>query len=130
MEEDISLRVLVVDDVQDHADSLGLLIQKWGHDVRVAYDSDAALAIGCDCQPDIMVVDLAMPGIDGISLCKAIRRQSDFPQPMMVAYTGYGGPRNLRLCMDADFDGFFVKKMDLNALQGLLESFEKPVAFA
>jgi len=81
------LRVLIVDDNRDGADSLGLLVEELGHNTHVTYGGRQALEVATVFRPDLMLVDLAMPDLDGCSLVKRFRRMSDFAQTRIVAIT-------------------------------------------
>src|SRR5579884_2015131 len=81
------LRVLVVDDNRDCADSLSTLVHRWGHDVQTAYDGAAALEMMDSRQPDVALVDLTMPEIGGCQLARRLRKQGRFTHALLIAIT-------------------------------------------
>jgi len=113
------LRVLVVDDDRDTADSLSRLVTIWGHDVRVAYGGAAALAMAAAERPDVLLLDVAMPAMDGRHLAQHLRRQPFFEDTLLVAVTGYADEANRRLCEGA-FDHYLIKPVEPSALEKLL----------
>jgi CheY-like chemotaxis protein len=85
-----SLRVLVADDNVDTVESLAMLMTTLGHDVRKAYDGLASLEAALDYQPDIMLLDIGLPGLDGYQLATRIREQAALKDVVLVALIGYG----------------------------------------
>lgn len=83
------LRVMVVDDNHHQADSLASLLRAWGHEVGAAYDGEAALAALPGFVPDVMIVDLVMPGLDGNELARRIRKKPELAGVMLIAMTGH-----------------------------------------
>ncbi|HKB00845.1 MAG TPA: response regulator [Gemmataceae bacterium] len=108
------LRLLVVDDNRDAADSLAMLLGLWGHEPRVAYDGQAALRAARAEPPDAVLLDLGMPGLDGYDLAGALRPAA------LIAVTGYADPAHRERAAAAGFDHFFVKPVDLDALRVML----------
>ena len=114
------LKVLVVEDNQDAAESLKMVLELWGHDVRVALDGLAALEIAEEFEPDVILSDLGLPGIDGFELAGRLRQHRDFGGAVLVALSGYGRDDDKRRALDAGFDHHLVKPPDLDALTELL----------
>ena len=83
-----SLRVLVADDNRDAADSMSLLVKMWGHEVRQTYDGAAALEMAAAYRPDVLLLDISMPKMDGCQLAKQLRRQTRFTETLLIAITG------------------------------------------
>jgi two-component system CheB/CheR fusion protein len=110
-----------VDDVTELADSLALLLKLWGHDVAVSYDGLSALQAAATFQPDIVLLDVGLPGMDGYELARQLRRLPMLDKCRLFAITGYGGPADLRDCEDARIDCHFVKPLDPAYLRQLLE---------
>jgi CheY-like chemotaxis protein len=113
------LRVLVVDDNRDAADSLAILVKIWGHDARVAYDAAAALAMASAGRPDVLLTGIAMPTMDGCHLARRLRRQTRFTDTLLVAITGYADEAHRQLC-DGAFDHYLIKPVEPPALEQLL----------
>jgi CheY-like chemotaxis protein len=114
------LRVLVVDDNHDCADTLSILVQLWGHDVQTAYNGATALEMMGSRQPDVALVDLAMPEMDGCQLARRLRKQTRFNHTLLIAITGYADQAHRLLCDEAGFDHCLVKPIDLANLENLL----------
>ena len=119
-QESRTYRILVVDDFHDSADSLAALLRLLGHEVRVAYDGPAALAMADAFQPEAALLDIGMPGMDGIELAKQLRQQRSSKELLLIALTGYGRDEDKRRSLEAGFDSHLVKPVDLPALNALL----------
>jgi signal transduction histidine kinase/ActR/RegA family two-component response regulator len=115
-------RILVVDDKPDAADSLALLLRVIGHEVRTAYSGPAALEAARQFAPEIIFLDLGMPGMDGYQVAQRLRRQHRPENLMLVALTGYNQEEDVRHCREAGFDAHLCKPADLDAVQHILES--------
>ncbi|MFW6031512.1 MAG: ATP-binding protein, partial [Myxococcota bacterium] len=102
-------RILVVEDNQDAADLLALLLKRRGHDVTVAGDGPTALKISARLKPDVVLLDIGLPGMDGYELARHLRRQSMQPRPRLVALSGYGGDAERERAERAGLDGFLTK---------------------
>ena len=109
-------RVLVVDDNRDAADSLGALFEMENFDVSTAYDGYAAVAAANQRQPDLIVMDLGMPGMDGYEAARLIRQQPGGSQIQLVALTGWGQSDARRRTLDAGFDQHLIKPVDFDDL--------------
>jgi len=116
-------RVLVVDDNRDSAETIAMLVELWGHQVRVVHDGRAALATlteAPDWLPDVVLLDIGLPGIDGYEVARRLRREPSLDGILMVAMTGYGQERDRELSREAGFDHHLVKPVDPAKLQALL----------
>jgi PAS domain S-box-containing protein len=116
----VSRRVLVVDDNIDAAMALEDVLRIWGHDVRCVHDGAAAVRAAVDFQPDLALIDIAMPGMDGYSTARAIRMTAVGDRIRLVALTGFGQPRDIKLSIEAKFDQHLTKPAKLETLQRLL----------
>ena len=116
------LRVLVVDDNRDGADALGLLIEELGNQVHVTYAGPKALDVATTFRPDLMFVDLLMPGIDGCGLVKRFRQTAAFAQSKIVAITGQKGEEHKSSAMKAGFDVVLFKPAGLTEIKAVLAS--------
>jgi DNA-binding response OmpR family regulator len=114
------LRVLVVDDNHDCADSLSWLVNLWENEVQTAYDGAAALALTVDRQPDVVLLDLSMPQMDGCQMARRLRRQAAFADTLLIALTGWTDQPHRLLCAEAGFDHFLIKPIDLDNLKNSL----------
>jgi CheY-like chemotaxis protein len=115
-------RVLVVDDNRDAAESLGMILRLLGAEVRVAHSGPEALASLGDFEPSVALLDIAMPGMDGLELARRIREDPRFERVTLIALTARGQNEDRRRSLDAGFDHHLVKPADLGALESLLAS--------
>jgi CheY-like chemotaxis protein len=115
-----TLCVLVVDDCRDATNSLSMLVRLWGHEVRVAYSGRAALALAVADRPDVLLLDIAMPGMDGCELARRIRLHPSLDDSVLVAVTGYADEAHRRLGRAAGFDRYLVKPVEPAAMEELL----------
>jgi two-component system, chemotaxis family, CheB/CheR fusion protein len=111
--------VLVVDDDADSADSLALLLEHWNHRVFVAYDGAHAVEVFRRQHPEIVLVDIGLPDIDGYEVARALRREEH--PATLVALTGYGSDSDRLASREAGFDLHFVKPLDIANLKELLD---------
>jgi two-component system, chemotaxis family, CheB/CheR fusion protein len=118
------LRVLVVDDNHDAADSLGMLLKFLGAEIRLAYDGNAALDALESFDPDLVLLDIGMPGMDGYEVAKRIRRHPGFAHLKLIALTGWGQEEDRRRTAAAGFDHHLIKPTGIEALRGLLATIE------
>ncbi|HEY6863135.1 MAG TPA: PAS domain S-box protein [Burkholderiales bacterium] len=114
------LRILVVDDNINAADSLATLLELAGHEVRVAYEGEAALLVAEAFKPQVVLLDIGMPGMDGYEVGRALRQKPQTRSALLVAITGWGAPDDLRRSKEAGFDHHLVKPVEPAALQRLL----------
>lgn len=114
-------RVLVVDDVVDYATSLSMLLEQWGHQVRVAHDGQEAISIASQFQPDVVLLDVGLPGMDGYEVAKRLREDFKDRHVMVIAQTGYGQDSDRERAEQAGFDHHMVKPLDLGVLRQLVE---------
>jgi CheY-like chemotaxis protein len=117
------LRVLVVDDCPDTADSLGKVITSWGHRPFVAYDGASALELARLYRPDVVLLDLRMPGMDGFEVGKRLREELGPKDPTLIAVTALGDGEALRRTEQAGFAFHLVKPAYLPELRDLLSRF-------
>jgi len=114
------LRVLVVDDNRDGADALGMLAEEFGHQVHVTYGGEKALEVAQVFQPDLMLIDLAMPDMDGCSLVKHIHKLPDFAHTKLVAITGHADQGHKTFALKAGFDTVLFKPVALTEFKSAL----------
>lgn len=115
-----SLRVLVVDDSRDVADAIGLLIEALGNQVSVTYDGGKALEVANVFRPDLMLIDLLMPGIDGCELVTRFRQIPIFSRTRMVAITGQIMEEQESSAIKAGFDAVLFKPLGLKEVMAVL----------
>jgi CheY-like chemotaxis protein/two-component sensor histidine kinase len=117
-----SLSVLVVDDNQDAAASLAMLLRTAGAEVQVAHDGPAALAEFERGEPDVVLLDIGMPDMDGCEVARRLREIAPTHRVALVALTGWGQDEDRRRVREAGFDHHLVKPVDLASLQALMAS--------
>lgn len=110
------IRILVADDTPDVAESLTLLLRLHGHDVQTVHDGRAAVVAAERFRPDLVLLDLGMPELDGCGACRRIRALPDGARPLIVAMTGWGHDAGRRGTEQAGFDGHLVKPVSLPTL--------------
>ena len=112
-----SMRVLVVDDNADAAESLAALLDMMGHQPQVALDGPAGLALARSMAPDLIILDIGMPGMNGHEVARAVRASAGLEQVMLVALTGWGAPGDVALAREAGFDRHLTKPVSIEALE-------------
>lgn len=113
-------RVLVVDDNDDAAELLSVVVEMLGNEVRTAGDGQSALDAAEEFLPDVVLMDLGMPKMDGYEAARRMRQQPWGKSLTLVALTGWGQAEDRRRTREAGFDHHLVKPADANALQALL----------
>ena len=113
-------RILVVDDNIDSAESMALMLKLSGHDVATAHDGMEAVELAREFQPDVALLDLGMPKLDGYEAARSIRRQSWGQEMLLVALTGWGQQEDKRRSREAGFDAHLVKPIDFGVLEKLV----------
>jgi DNA-binding response OmpR family regulator len=113
-----ALRVLVVDDNRDAADTSSILVELWGHDVRVAYSAESAIESVATFQPDVFLLDVGLPRMSGNELAQRFRRW--FREALLVAVTGYADADHRVLGEESGFDLYLAKPVAPSVLETLL----------
>jgi CheY-like chemotaxis protein/anti-sigma regulatory factor (Ser/Thr protein kinase) len=121
-------RILVVDDNADAAESIAVFMRIEGHEVKTV--TDAMQALGCfeAFAPEVAIIDIGLPGMNGYELATSIRANVGRAAPLMIALTGYGQSEDFDRSRDAGFDHHFVKPADLKAIQAAIDSSPEPQA--
>ena len=117
--------MLVVDDNADVAEGLMMLLELLGHRVRVAHDGLATLEAVRTSTPDLMLVDIGLPGMDGYEVARSVRQDSQLKGVVLVALTGYGRDEDKRKAIEAGFDDHLVKPLTVETFQKLLGRLEQ-----
>jgi len=116
----VNSRVLIVDDNQDAASSMAMLVEALGGTSRAAYDAQSGLDALAEFGPDVVVLDIGMPGIDGYEMCRQIRLRPSGRHVVVIALTGWGHPQDKQKALDVGFDAHLTKPVDPAAFQELL----------
>lgn len=120
LEKAIGYRILVVDDNRDAATTLAMLLQLKGHEVHARYSGRAGIEAIESLQPEIVLLDIGMPELDGYQTCRLIRQQLWGRDRIVIALTGYGQDEDRRRSQEAGFSAHLVKPMDIAMLTQLL----------
>jgi CheY-like chemotaxis protein len=124
-----SLRVLVVEDNVDTGDSLSLLLRLHGHDVHLARTGPTALEMASICRPDVVLLDIGLPGMDGYQVAKHLRERPEFKDVMMCALTGYTPSEADRQRQhETGFNHYYVKPVETAKLLELFKTVAPPAA--
>jgi CheY-like chemotaxis protein len=113
-------RVLVIDDNRDAAEIMTVLLELWGHEVRIAYNGPDALGVAAEYRPDAVLLDIGLPGMSGLEVAQRLRQLPDWDGVMLVAVTGYGQDEDRRRSREAGFDHHLIKPVEPAKLQSLL----------
>ncbi|MES2785554.1 MAG: ATP-binding protein [Pseudomonadota bacterium] len=119
-EQSIRRRVLVVDDNRDAADSSSDMLELLGHEVKTAYSGEQALEVASSFAPDVVLLDLSMPGIDGFEALRRLRELPGMASAFVIAMTGFGSQDDTRKTQAAGFDGHLTKPAPMPDLVRLI----------
>jgi CheY-like chemotaxis protein len=112
-------KVLVVDDNHDSASTMGALLKLLGHEIVLAFDGHSALESAVREKPDVILMDIGLPGMSGYEVCRELRA-SEHSFESIIAMTGYGRDEDRRQSREAGFDKHLVKPVSLNDIQGVM----------
>jgi PAS domain S-box-containing protein len=115
------LRILVVDDNSDAADGLAMIFEMGGDNVRVAYDGQTALEVAAEFRPEVVLLDIGMPGLDGYDVASRLRGAPETRDAVLIAMTGWGQPQDKRRSARAGFHRHFVKPIEPDDLEKYLD---------
>ena len=122
----VSRRVLVVDDNEDSAESMSVLLRLKGHIVESEHDGRHALETAERFRPDVVLLDLGMPGMSGYEVCREIRKQPWGSEMLLIAQTGWGQDQDRQRTKDAGFNGHLIKPIDHDRLEKILSDLSVP----
>lgn len=120
------LRVLVVDDNIPSAQTTGWMLELIGHQPSLAHDGPGALEAAREMYPDVIVLDIGLPGMNGYDVCRELRKDSHFKNTVIIAQTGWGQERDRQKAREAGFDHHLVKPVDFDVFSGILGSIKDP----
>jgi len=118
----VARRILIVDDSEDGAESLAMLLQFFGHETFKAYDGVQALDAAERLRPDVVLLDIGLPRLNGYEVCARIRQEPWGKDLVLVALTGWGQEEDRHRSKEAGFDAHIVKPVDHDALLKLIAS--------
>jgi CheY-like chemotaxis protein len=113
-------RVLVVDDNRDSATSLSMMLELMGSESRAAFDGMSAVEVAAEFRPDVILLDIGMPGMNGYETARCIRQQPWGSEVKLFALTGWSQDEDRRRSQEAGFDGHIIKPIEPSELQKLL----------
>ena len=117
-----SLRILIVDDNKDGADTLSMMFKILGNDTLTAYDGEDAVKKAVEFQPDVLLLDIGLPKLNGYEACRQIREKLNGKKMLIIAQTGWGQDEDRQRTRDAGFDHHLVKPVNLTDLNNILAS--------
>jgi CheY-like chemotaxis protein len=118
------LRILLVEDLAECAAMTAVVLREYGHEVQTARDGPSALAACRQQLPDVVLLDIGLPGISGYEVAKQLRDEFDMATPMLIAITGYGRRDDRKQSAAAGIDLHLVKPFDWVELNSILDSLE------
>jgi DNA-binding response OmpR family regulator len=119
---DTPLRVLIVDDNLDTAGSLALLFRMWGHDARTTHDGLSAFQLAREFRPDVVVLDIGLPQLDGFEVAARLRALPEFQRTLIVGSSGYSRESDRLRAAEVGINVYLVKPFDPWRLESILES--------
>jgi CheY-like chemotaxis protein len=126
-DNDAGFRILIVEDNDDGADSMALMLRMGGYDVDIARDGPAAVVKARAFQPDVVLLDLGLPGMSGYEVARRVGGRRLGRPPLLVAVTGYGREEDRRRSAEAGIDLHLVKPVEPQQLRSVLERFRNAV---
>ena len=116
------LRVLVIDDNEDAAESLAMMIELDGHEIRTVYNGAAALELAGCFRPDLVFCDIGLPKMDGYEVARRLRLEAEHSATVLVALTGWGSEEDKRKTKEAGFDHHFIKPAEVAEIESIIRS--------
>ena len=116
-------RILIVDDNQDAAESLAMLLKLHGHQIHIAHDGLEAVETAAQVRPDLVLLDIGLPKVNGYEAARRIRKLPGGLDVVLIALTGWGQDEDRRKSREAGFDGHMIKPVEPERLTGLLAEF-------
>jgi len=113
-------RVLIADDNVDACESIAMILRVYGYDVHCVYDGPSVLQTAASYRPDVIVLDIGLPGMSGYEVARRLRQLPEFMQTPLVAVTGYGQDEDRRRSREAGFDYHLIKPIDPDELQAIV----------
>jgi CheY-like chemotaxis protein len=117
-----ALRVVVVDDDRDTIETLVWLLQMEGHEVVGCHAGQDAIEKACAHQADVVIIDLAMPEVDGYEVARQLRQRDACKDALLIAVTGYANEEHRQRAMQVGFDDYLVKPVDLAVVHKALQA--------
>jgi DNA-binding response OmpR family regulator len=115
------LRVLVVEDESESLQLMGALLSLWGYEPKLCPDGPSGLAAAREERPDVVLLDIALPGMDGFEVARRLRAAAKGDSFLIVALTAYRSESHRKLAFECGFDQYLMKPVDLTSLRAVLE---------
>jgi CheY-like chemotaxis protein len=122
---DLPLRILLIDDNEDSIAGSALYFKMIGHQVETALNGKQGLAAALSFNPEVVLLDIGLPDMDGYQVAQLLRKQADGRPVLLMALSGYAPDRNSQSFKEANFDHYLIKPFDLNKLQTLLADYQR-----
>jgi CheY-like chemotaxis protein len=116
------LRILVAEDYEDAAQSIAMFLRMYGHEIHIVGDGAQAIASALRLQPDVILLDIGLPRVNGYEVATALRREALCKEALIIAVSGYGQADDLRRSRDAGVDFHLLKPVDAEALLELVSN--------
>jgi two-component system CheB/CheR fusion protein len=113
-------RILIIDDNKDLARSLARLLRHVGHEVEMAYDGPEGIEAALAYDPDVLLVDIGLPNLDGYEVARRLRREENSRRSLMIAISGYGQEEDMRRSREAGIDHYLIKPVNIETIAGLI----------
>jgi len=120
----MALKILIVDDNEASAQTMGWMMEMFGHEIRTAHSAEQAMDRVKDFRPAVIFLDIGLPGMNGYDLCRALKAMPETKNATLIAQTGWAEEENYRLSKEAGFDHHLVKPVDIKTLQNILPLLE------
>jgi len=120
VQREVARRILIVDDNKDSANTLATLHRRRGHQTRVAFAGPEALMIAAEFLPEVVLLDIGLPGMDGFEVARRLRAMPTLADVFLIAISGYGRAEDRATAAQAGFNDYLVKPVDLDVLRARL----------
>lgn len=122
------LRILIAEDYVDTAEMLRMILERWDNEVHCAFDGQAAVDMALKLDPDVVLLDIGLPKLDGYEVARRIRASKPGDRPYLVALTGYGTDEEVRRARETGFNHHLRKPVDPIDLKALLKTLRASIA--
>lgn len=119
------MRIMIVEDNEALAQTTGWLVEMIGYDYRLAANGQEAIATYPEYRPDVFMIDIGLPGMNGYDLCRELKSRTDIGKAVFIAQTGWGEAEHRRMTAEAGFDHHLVKPLYLETLEAVLSEIAK-----
>jgi len=119
------MRIMIVEDNEALAQTTGWLVEMIGYDYRLAANGPEAIATYPEYRPDVFMIDIGLPGMNGYDLCRELKSRPDIGKAVFIAQTGWGEAEHRRMTAEAGFDHHLVKPLYLETLEAVLGEIAK-----